>query len=68
MSLHELIISAQNLIRLIILDRSDCGLNTFSTLVFEFFYLIAFIEVFRFDTDVSFDLITNRNGYWMLTT
>ena len=68
MSLHELIIAAQNFKRFIFLERSDCGLDAFSTLVFEFLYFISFIEVFSFNTNVSLDLLANRNSNWVFTT
>ena len=68
MSLHELVIATQYFIRFIVLDRFNCGFDAFSTLVFEFLYFISFIEVFSFNTNVSLDLLANRNSNWVFTT
>ena len=68
MSLHELIIAAQNFKRFIFLERSYFCLNAFSTLVFEFFHFVSFIQVFGLNANISFNLLTYRKGYWMFAT
>ena len=68
MSLHELIIAAQNFKRFIFFESSDCDLDAFSALVFEFFNFVSFIKVFGLNADVSFNLLAYRKGYWMFAT